>query len=316
MPKLSALAVLLALACLIAGPVSSGEGGQSRYVPGSLATLIDIPPTKPGWVFEGQVVHYDGSASAPIPVAGRITANLDAKSTAVLPGAVYTFEKPVLGGMYSLGGFLPVVSMDITAEVEFPRGGMTRRSDSKTGVGDVVLIPAMLAWKSGFWTYSTALFVHAPTGAYKEGRLANPGLNYWSIVPSAGLAYNNDQNGFNSSFNTGVDFNSENSDTDYQTGSSVHVDASIQQILPLGGGFLTVGVEGFWKKQYEGDSGDGATLGNFKGETQGYGPVLGYVLPVNDSSMVVELRWLKETSVQNRPKGDYFWLKFVYQFGG
>ncbi len=43
----------------------------------------------------------------------------------------------------------------------------------------------MLAWNTGFWQMSALLPVYAPTGDYQVGRLANPGLDYWTFDPSA-----------------------------------------------------------------------------------------------------------------------------------
>jgi hypothetical protein len=85
------------------------EGGMSHYIPGSVATLIDLAPTKPGWVVEPMYLHYEGNASAAksIPLAGVITAGLNAKSDAALLGDLYTFGQTVLGAHYTVGAYLP-----------------------------------------------------------------------------------------------------------------------------------------------------------------------------------------------------------------
>jgi len=108
--------------------------------------------------------------------------------------------------------------------------------------------------------------------------------------------------------------NTENSDTDYQSGSLLHFDAAIQQILPVGSGFLTLGAEGFYFEQVTGDSGAGAVLGDFKGRTAGLGPVLGYIHPLGKQALLFELKWLPELDTKNRLDGDYVWLKMVYKF--
>lgn len=91
-----------ALILALASPVLAEEGGASRYVPGNAATLIDLPPTKAGWVFESIYLHYDGDASASgtFPNAGLLTAGLDATSDAFILGGLYTFETPVLESRY------------------------------------------------------------------------------------------------------------------------------------------------------------------------------------------------------------------------
>jgi hypothetical protein len=129
-----------------------------------------------------------------------------------------------------------------------------------------------------------------------------------------GVAYSNQKNGFNAMLHAGYAINTENPDTNYHSGSLLHFDGAIEQILPAGPGFLTLGVEGFYFQQVTGDSGSGAVLGDFKGRTAGLGPVLGYVLPVGKQSLVFELKWLTETNTKNRLDGDYIWLKMVYKF--
>ena len=94
----------------------------------------------------------------------------------------------------------------------------------------------------------------------------------------------------------------------------LHLDGSVQQLLPVGPGFLGVGAEAFYVKQVSNDNGGPAFLGGFKGRTSGIGPVLTYILPRGKEVLVAELRWLSETSVKIRLKGDYIWLKVVYQF--
>jgi hypothetical protein len=108
--------------------------------------------------------------------------------------------------------------------------------------------------------------------------------------------------------------NTENPDTNYRSGSLLHFDAAVQQVLPVGPGFLTIGVEGFYFKQITGDSGSGATLGDFKGMTAGVGPVLGYVLPIGKKSLALEVKWLAEIDTKKRLEGDYIWAKIVFKF--
>jgi hypothetical protein len=291
------------------------EGGAGRYVPGNAATLIDLPPTKAGWVFESIYLHYDGDASASgsFPNAGLVTAGLEATSDAFILGGLYTFETPVLESHYSMGAFVPYLWMEVTADVL--AGGKTgSRSNSADGIGDLTLIPAMMAWKHDSWQYSALFPVYVPTGEYNLGTLANVGRNYWTFDPTLQVSYNNAKTGFNVAIFTGVTLNTENNDTNYQSGSAFHIDASVQQLLPVGPGFLSVGFNAFYYEQIEGDSGSGAKLGGFEGRTLGIGPALGYILPVGGNTLVAEVRWLPELETERRLEGDYLWLKLVYQF--
>ena len=215
--------------------------------------------------------------------------------------------------MYSLAAFLPYTWLNVSANVQTPFGTV-RRQSNVSGLGDLTVVPVMLAWKIGDWQIDALLPIFAPTGSYQEGRLGNPGLNYWTFDPMIGAVYSNKQSGFNAMLHGGYAMNTENPDTNYQSGSLLHLDGAIEQILPVGSGFMTLGAEGFYFQQLTCDSGSGAVLGCFKGRTAGLGPVLGYIQPLGKQSLVVELKWLPELDTKNRLNGDYIWLKMVYKF--
>jgi len=96
-----------------------------------------------------------------------------------------------------------------------------------------------MAWKSGDVQYDFLLPIYAPTGSYKVGRLGNTGLNYWTFDPIVGVSYNNAKSGFNAAAHLGYAINTENGDTQYKSGNVLHLDASVQQIFPLGSDWPT-----------------------------------------------------------------------------
>jgi len=306
---------LIAVCILLPLNALALEGGAGHYLPGAVATVIDLVPTKAGWVFEPIYLHYEGDvdASQHVPVAGLNTLGMSAKLDVALLGGFYSFEKPVLGATYSIGTFLPYVWMTVDAEIDTGQGSKRARNQ-QSGLGDISLIPFMMGWQNGFWQYNAILTVYAPTGEYELGDLANPGLNYWSFDPIIGVSYNHDKLGFNAALHGGIIFNTENNDTDYQSGSQLHIEASAQQLLPVGPGFFSLGAEAFYLQQLEADSGQKKIFQDFKGRTAGIGPTLGYILPVGENTLVAEFRWLPELETKNRLKGDYYWLKIVYQF--
>jgi hypothetical protein len=303
------------LAALVAVPIaaSAGEGGTSHILPGANATLVDLPPVAPGYFVKPMFLDYRGEISARVPTAAGIVANLNAEVNTLVLGGGYSFEQTVLGGAhFTVAAFLPYSWMNITGNSE-ALGGI-RVNSKVSGFGDLTLVPAMLAWKSGDWQYDFLMPVYAPTGSYEVGRLGNPGLNYWTVDPIVGAAYSNAKSGLNGAAHLGYAMNTENSDTQYRSGSVLHLDASVQQIFPLGSGFANIGAEAWYFQQVTCDSGAGATLGCFKGRTAGIGPVLGYIQPIGQQKLIFELKWLPELDTQNRLKGDYVWLKMVYKF--
>jgi hypothetical protein len=277
--------------------------------------MVDLPPTEPGFILNPIYLYYRGSVDREIPVAGMRAVGLEARSNSLTLGALYAFEKPLLGATTSVGAYLPYVWMDVEGYVETQLpGALIRREDSDSGLGDITLIPALMAWNSGKWTTSLILSFYAPTGSYEVGRLANLGLNYWTFDPTIAFSYADEESGFNFALFTGVTFNTENSDTDYKSGSVLHAEVSVQKILPLGSAFATLGLNGFIYEQISGDSGSGASLGDFKGSSIGIGPVLGYIRPTKKGMFIAELKWLPELSSTRRLEGDWIWLKTVFTF--
>lgn len=161
----------------------------------------------------------------------------------------------------------------------------------------------MLAWKSGFWQTNFLLPVYVPTSSnYEKGRLANPGLNYWTLDPAFGASYNNDKIGFNAA-STVAPRSMPNCSirTTRAAPPCIWTEASSdscrlariprhrrRSLLPGAG---------------RRDSGRGARLGDFMGRTAGVGPVLSYILPRGKETFVAELRWLPELDVKNRLEG-------------
>ena len=312
-----ASAILMGLAWAVT-PASATEGGTTHIIPGSMATLADnAPAAGPAIFVKPMYLNYSGSASAQIPTAAGLAANLEADSNTLALVGGYTFAGKVLGAAYTVVAALPYTWLDISGNVQLPGGGTKRIGNSVSGFGDITLIPAMLAWKEpdSPWQFNAVLPIYMPTGNYQVGRLGNTGLNYWTFDPIFGVVYSNAKSGFNALLNTGFAINTENPDTNYKSGNLLHFDGAIQQILPVGKGLMTLGAEGFYFQQVSCDSGSGATLGCFKGRTAGLGPVIGYVQPFSKTeSLVLEFKWLFEMDVKNRLDGDYIWLKAVYKF--
>jgi hypothetical protein len=157
------------------------------------------------------------------------------------------------------------------------------------------------------------LGIYAPTGDYEKGKLANLGKNYWTFEPAVSLSYMSSKMGFELTTFAGADFNAENPDTHYRSGTQFHPDTTAAQHLPLFGGIIGVGANGFYYQQVSGDSGSGAALGDFKGRTAGVGPVVSFITKIFGKDFATEAKWLPEMDVSKRLKGDYVWIKLAIQ---
>ena len=102
-------------------------------------------------------------------------------------------------------------------------------------------------------------------------------------------------------------------DTHYRSGTQFHLDMTAAQHLPLFGGIIGAGANGFYYQQVSGDSGSGAALGDFKGRTVGVGPVVSSLRRSSERISQQKRKWLPEMDVSKRLKGDYVWIKLAIQ---
>ncbi len=319
MKRMKGLAWGALVACAIMLPVSiyAEEGGSGHYTPGATASFFDTLPGKPGLALANFFNYYDASAgiTRQLPFAGSLTANIDATCYADILMAIYQTPLKLLGGSYAVATAIPYVWLEIKGNVS--RGGRTiSLRDSANGIGDIVVYPFMLGWVglNGDLKYDARLGIYTPTGDYEKGKLANLGKNYWTFEPAVSLSYISSKIGLEVSAFAGMDFNTKNNETEYQTGSQFHLDFTVAEHLPLLGGVVGVGANGFYYQQITGDSGSGAKLGDFKGRTLGIGPVVSYMTKIWGKDLVAEAKWLPEIDVEKRLKGNYVWFKLGMLF--
>lgn len=321
--KITELFTLCALVLMIIlFPLSSRseEGGSGHYAPGANASFIDTLPSKQGLVLGNFFNYYDGSASMSrvVPNAGLLIAGMDATAYCNTVLGLYQTPFKMLGGSYTVGAAIPYIWLNVKGHAQGPdgQGGTVRMRarDSDNGVGDILLYPFMLAWQKGDLKYDIRVGVYAPTGDYEKGKLANLGKNYWTFEPAVSLSYMSSKTGFELTAFAGIDFNTKNPDTEYKSGTQLHLDMTAAQHLPLVGGIVGIGANGFYYQQVSGDSGSGALAGDFKGMTIGVGPVVSYIRKICGIDLAAEVKWLPEIDVKKRLKGDYVWFKLGLQF--
>jgi len=319
--RLSVLFAVIGIALLPVFAMAE-EGGSGHYLPGSMASFVDSVPLKETFLTRLNMIYYNGSlgATKPLPIGGQTALGAEATSWGL--GLTILWRPPLDLGerwSYAMSATIPYLWMDVSADVSatLPHGahGAVSRSSSTDSLGDIVLMPLMLNYNvNPDFNMNFRVGVYAPTGSYEVGRLANTGKNFWTIEPVLGLIYFGQKNGIEASMFVGIDFNTENKDTDYKSGKQFHVDGTLAQHFPLFGGLAGAGVSGYYYQQVTGDSGSGATLGDFEGRTVGVGPVVSYTKKVGGHDTVFELKWLHEVETKNRLEGDIVWLKAVYKF--
>ncbi|MCK7506294.1 MAG: transporter [Desulfobacterales bacterium] len=251
---------------LLAGFAAAEEGGSGHYLPGSMASFVDGVPLKETFIVRANVVNYNGNinASKPIPIGGRTTLGADVTSWAY--GLSLLWRPPLEIGKdwsYAMSATIPYIMMDVSADVEATAGSVSsavsRSSRTLNGLGDIVLMPLMLELQR-----RPRLQRELPSrGLCADRKLQGraPGQHGQELDRRAGARAHvfRAENGFEASAFFGADFNTENEDTDYQSGTQVHVDGMLAQHFPLFGDLAGAGVSAYYYKQVTADSGDGAT---------------------------------------------------------
>ena len=244
--------------------------------------------------------------------------NLDAKLKARVDVGVlspsYVFATPVLGGQFAInvlaiyGRQQADIDANITGALG-PIGFATSRSVSQAidAFGDVFVQPT-LRWNQGVHNFMVYSMVNLPVGAYDSSRLVNLGLGHWAIDAGGGYTYFNPQ--------TGNEFSAvPGSPTISSIPASTIRTASIGTWTGVRRIFVTksfiVGAVGYVYQQLTGDSGAGATLGDFKSRVLGVGPQIGFVFPVGDMQGYLNLKVYKEFAAEHRPEGWNSWLTFA-----
>ena len=291
--------------------VGAAEGGKSLYLLGKRGPLAGLIP-KAGVYLENDVYHYSGQFSGGVPIAGGIHGDIDANVLVNILQATWVDDADILdGGRLALGAVLPYgrVEVDASGTATLPAGMALEagREDRITAFGDPALAAA-LGWKHRdgdefrAWNVYSTLFV--PIGSYSVDRIANMGANRWGLDVGTAFTAANFKRGREFSGVLGVTVNGENDDTNYRSGTDLHLELVYKQHLPSG---LGVGIAGYYYHQLSDDSGS-ALLGGFKGRVTGVGPELSYQFKVAGKSFGAELRWYKEFNAQNRLEGDAAFL--------
>jgi hypothetical protein len=301
--------LLIAMSLVIGAPVAmADEGGVSFWLPGQMGSFA-ATPVAPGWSLP--LVYYHthpgGSGGKDFPTGGRITAGLKTSADLVFGLPTYTFHDPVAGGQLGMGLGIAVGSMkaSINATVQGPNGNVVSGSETDKDGGNSDLYPlATLKWNQGVNNWLVYTMAGVPIGSYEASALANLGTNHWSWDAGGGYTYLDPKAGYEFSAVAGLTYNFENWDTHYKNGVDAHLDWAASKLIEQ----WQLGLVGYFYNQLSGDSGSGATLGDFKSRVAGIGPQVGYFFPVGGKKWYANLKGFDEFNENNRAKSWNVWL--------
>jgi len=312
-------AVLAASACslcmLLAPLAQADDGGKSLYLLGKRGPLAAFVP-KPGFYVTNDVYWYDGSSNDLVPLGDRlgdrVVQDVSAQALMDIPQFTWVTDLTVGGGRLAFSAVVPFGKLDVDGQgtVQLQNGGdpSLKLSDSDSGFGDPV-VGSSVGWKKRdgdkfrAWSVYSALYI--PVGSYEVGRLANLSGNRWGLDVGGAYTMANFKRGRELSSVLGFTFNGDNQDTDYSSGTDMHLEISGRQHLPNNWAF---GVVGYWFQQLTADSNGPAILGDYKGRVFGIGPEIGYQFPGKVHPVSVDLRWYYEFGAENRLEGNGVFL--------
>lgn len=304
-----AAAIFLVIIIAALGPISqvqSAEFGTGIYMLGYQSSLAGYLPD-PGFYLRNDYYIYQGNAQI-VPFSGRIEVGLRSRLTTDLIAGTYVTPLKIFGANYALGCIWSSVTNSflkgsLAVNTRFPLlNRLLSRSEegSYTGVSDLVLTPINLGWHLGQFHIMAFGNLYAPVGSYNAERRLNTGLNRWALEPNVAVTWLHPKYGQEVSISMGYTFNLENPATQYTTGQEFHLEYFLGQHLPKG---FALGLAGYIYQQVTADTGSGASLGAFHGQTIALGPCLTFNSKIAGHPLGLGARYYNELKVKNRFDG-------------
>jgi hypothetical protein len=292
------------LAAITSELVLASEGGQIHYLLGSVGFQGGFVPPEPGTYFKNQAYFYDGQAEAQLR-GGQLALDVSESQFIDLLYFTRVTDVKVAGGDLAFSVILPFLNANVAASL-----GPFSGEQSAGGFSDMVLTPT-IGWHTERYHWFVGAEVYAPTGQFQTGALAYTGLGYWTFGPNAGLTYLNTKNGHELSLFGGVDFNTNHAETDYKSGDVFHLDFLAAKHLSNG---LVLGVEGYYYDQLTNDSGSGARLGGFQGQSAALGPAVQCIKKIHCREVSFDFKYLREFDVRNTFQGNLYVFDLGFKF--
>jgi hypothetical protein len=160
---------------------------------------------------------------------------------------------------------------------------------------------ALIGWHEGNWHWNIGTLLNIPIGPWSKNSDTNISFNHWGLDTTAAVTWLDPKIGLELSSAAGFTFNWENPDTDYETGTEFHVEWALVQHFSKS---FALGITGYHYQQVTGDSGAGATLGDFEGRVTALGAVLTYSFALGKIPVSTQWTYFHEFDVENRMEGD------------
>jgi hypothetical protein len=305
---------LAATLCGLTAPASATENGITNG-PLGLPTFLSALMPPPGATQLFDYVVYapfydfagnDGDALVP-----------GFHSTALANGlrVVHTWDVD-LGG-FNVGSGFGVLAVYASNHADIavpsppaPPGTIAKLHDRSTGIANIVVQPVYVTKQVGDFHFLASTEVFIPVGDYDPVSLANVSTGYWTIGTSAGFTWLPTER-FELSAMASVQFNFENSETEYTSGSVFNIDYGVNWAPPVSDiPFLWVGIGGNYAKQFTDDESDLIQVEDHGRRLQQFsiGPQATIMFAPN---VAVQAKYQHLLATRNTAEGERFWLSFT-----
>lgn len=290
------------------GFVGATEGGGTSKAVGVDTVLAGVMPP-PGLRLTTFASYYqadrtlDGSGN---PAAGLSNFNLRAEALTLRLQYVWTDVALWGANIETRVGAAAYVNSNVSFNVQTPKGTLFRQG-AVHGGGDMLVAPALLGWHSERVHQIAGIELFLPTGSFSPSQMANAGRGYFSYGAAYFLTWL-PTDATEVSLAPTYLVNNRNSDTNYRSGQELSIDYGLGYAATPA---FQVGASGYVYKQVTDDTLNGqAVVGGNRGRVFGFGPFVRYH-PEKNWGLV--LKWQHEAWVENRPRGDRFFLQWSLQ---
>lgn len=279
---------------------SAAENGTGFYLLGTKGPMAGVMPG-PGVYFQNDVYYYNARTekSKKLPIGSKVGVGLKAQALINLPTVIWSTPYSLLNGRLAFGLTVPFGYQQIEADLIVDSFEADNTNYIFT-VGDPVL-NTTLAWDKGPYHWNVNAMINVPVGHYRKNSMANVSFNRWGADLSFAGTWYDPSIGWDISGVTGFTFNGKNNKTQYRTGTEWHVEASISRDIGRPG--TNVGIIGYHYQQISDDTGKGAVLGGFRGQTSALGLTVGHAFKIGNKPAQVRIKALREFKTKNRVKG-------------
>ncbi len=304
-----ALGVFLLGLSLGTGLALASEHGRSTYSPGTVGDFsMAVLPEAKGFYLRTELWTYSGR-NAYEELGGALDVEADLDAWVCIPRVTWVSGWTFLGARHGVNLSLPLVNVESDARVTRQCPGQAASTEhvqgDRLGFSDFYLAPSVLEWKLGAWNLMWLETVVIPSGSYDSDESVNVSRNYLALNSSLAATWRHPKGGPEVDARASYIVNAENPATDYRTGDELTLDAVAAWRLDAR---WSLGVAGYAYQQLTGDSGAGAVLGDFKGQSWGAGPVVRYIGAAGSRRVAWVAKWLHDFDATRRYEGDMLFL--------